>query len=175
VLNILVRPARADDFPTLQRIYRRASLSNGGDRVALLAHPELLRLDSELISRGRTRVAVLPGTSLVGFASTSPAGDHRLELDDLFTDPRWRRRGVARALVDQIVSDARSDEVTRMNVIANEHARAFYAATGFVVVARVRTQLGVGIRMHLDIASRSTLESGAGSEAHRPRATHSRL
>ena len=42
--TVYVRDARANDEPTLARIFRRASLSNAGDREVLLADPEALTL-----------------------------------------------------------------------------------------------------------------------------------
>src|SRR3954468_1708711 len=80
----VVRDARPADQPALERVFRRASLSNAGDRAALLANPEFLALDTTLIGRGRTRVATLADDTIVGFASTSRVEDGVLELDDLF-------------------------------------------------------------------------------------------
>jgi GNAT superfamily N-acetyltransferase len=39
--------------------------------------------------------------TLVGFATWSDAGGN-YELEDLFVDPGWRRRGIAAALVDRV-------------------------------------------------------------------------
>src|SRR3954464_11791326 len=127
-----VRAATAADEPAVARIFRRASLSNAGDRDALLAHPEALVLADDLIARGRTRVATTPDGTVVGFASTRPGGRGVLELDDLFVDPLARRRGAARQLVRRIVADAAAEGVVRMEVTANPHALDFYAAVGFV-------------------------------------------
>ena len=38
----VVRAAEAGDLGALQRVFRRASLHNAGDREVLLAHPEVL-------------------------------------------------------------------------------------------------------------------------------------
>jgi N-acetylglutamate synthase-like GNAT family acetyltransferase len=151
VIEIVVRAARAEDHPALQRIFRRASLSNTGDRAELLAHPEVLRLDEDLVDRGRTRVATIPEDTIIGFASTSFIRDGVLELDDLFTDPDWRRHGAARRLVHEIMKEAVEEQVTRLNVIANEHALDFYRATGFAADGPARTLLGGGIHMHLNV------------------------
>ena len=118
-MAIVVRAARPEDYRSLQRIFRRASLSNPGDRAALLAHPEVLRLDPNLIGRGRTRVATVSDTAVIGFASTSISSDGVLELDDLFVDPDWRRHGVARQLVQRIAAEAAEEHVERLEVVAN--------------------------------------------------------
>ena len=150
--DIAVRRARADDREALQRVFRRASLSNVGDREALVAHPEALRLSADLVSQGRTRVATLADDSVIGFASTMPNGAGSIELDDLFVDPDWQRRGAARQLVAQIVIEAAAERVKRIDVTANDHALPFYRSAGFVEDSRVETSFGVGTRMHLDVA-----------------------
>ena len=149
---IVVRSGRPEDHSTLQRIFRRASLSNPGDRAGLLARPGVLRLDDNLIGRGRTRVAALTDGKIIGFASTSVGDRGALELDDLFVDPDWRRHGAALRLVQQIAGEAADEQVVLINVIANAHALEFYLAAGFESDVSTRTPLGVGIRMHLDIA-----------------------
>src|SRR3954454_21324929 len=94
-----VRDAEPGDEPALARIFRSASLSNAGDRDALLAHPEALTLSADLPARGRTRVATAADGTVVGFASTRPTTPGVLELDDLFVDPEAMRTGVARQLI----------------------------------------------------------------------------
>jgi ribosomal protein S18 acetylase RimI-like enzyme len=151
--TIVVREATAADGPAVARIFRSASLSNPGDRDVLLAHPDALVLDDGLLARGRTRVATSDDGAVVGFASTRPTGPGVLELDDLFVDPGARRRGAARQLMHRIVAEAVADHVLRIEVTANPHALDFYEAVGFVADARQETELGSGLRMHLDVAA----------------------
>jgi len=92
-VGIDVRPATPADEPAVARIYRSAALSNEGDRGVLLAHPDALVLDDDLLARGRTRVATGGDGTVVGFASTRPTAPGVLELDDLFVDPGARRLG----------------------------------------------------------------------------------
>jgi GNAT superfamily N-acetyltransferase len=146
-----VRRAEADDLEQISDLYRRSSLSNEGDRAILLAHPESLVFDGTPIREGRTRVALDDGR-IVGFATTRLA-EGSSELDDLFVDPLRMRRGVARALVSDAVGVVRAAGSTRIEVTANPHALDFYTAVGFVADGRTSTQFGVGIRMHLDVAT----------------------
>ena len=146
-----VRDAAADDLPALARIFRAASLSNAGDRDALLAHPEALILSAEVLAGGRTRVATDADGTVVGFAGTRPTGRGVLELDDLFVDPDAMRTGVARRLIGRIAEEAEREGVVRIEVTANPHALGFYAAVGFVAGARVDTEFGSGLRMHLEV------------------------
>lgn len=149
---MLVRGAVAADEPALARIFRDASLANAGDRDALLAHPEALNLSTDLVARGRTRVATVSDGTVVGFATTQPTDPGVLELVDLFVDPSAMRTGVARRLLFHIATEAARDGVARIDVTANPHALGFYGAVGFVAGDRVETEFGAGDRMHLDVA-----------------------
>ena len=67
-------------------------------------------------------------------SSASPPGPGRgvFELEDLFVDPGWMRRGIATALVASIADAVRARGGERLEVTANEHALGFYTAAGFV-------------------------------------------
>jgi GNAT superfamily N-acetyltransferase len=146
---LVIRPAVAADLPALQQVFRAASLSNSGDAPMLLAHPEFLVFTGDGIAAGRTLVAVASRT--IGFATVAAGPDDDAELEDLFVDPDWRRRGVARHLVQQLVQDARDNGHRRLWVTGNPHALAFYLAAGFVPDDEVDTELGTGLRMVLDL------------------------
>ncbi len=145
-----IRTARSKDVTVLRDLYRRSSLSNDGDRAGLLAHPDSLVFDDTSVGDERTRVAV-DGDRIVGFASIRRVAGIA-ELDDLFVDPDWMRRGVGRKLVLDAMAIARSLSARRIEVIANAHALAFYESVGFLIDGVSETQLGSGLRMHLDFA-----------------------
>lgn len=149
--ELAIRTATPDDMAALRAVFRRASLSNDGDRMKLLAHPDFLELSDQGVTDRRTRVADADGR-VVGFATWLGTGDVT-EIDDLFVDPDWMRRGVGRALVRDLVALARRRGVRRVEVTGNPHARAFYESVGFSRDHDVETPLGPGIRMHLDLAS----------------------
>jgi ribosomal protein S18 acetylase RimI-like enzyme len=144
-----IRTAVPVDLDRIRTVYRQASLSNEGDRDALLANPDALEFDPEPVAAGRTRVAVVGGR-VVGFATTRATGADTLELDDLFVDPDWMRQGIATALVRDAERVARAAAVARIEVVANGHALAFYRAVGFTVTGTVETRFGPGTRMRLD-------------------------
>ena len=147
-----LRTAVADDLPVLRDVFRRASLGNPGDAEMLLAHPEVLVLPDTEVLAGRSRVAVTDEGTVVGFATVLGSGPVR-ELEDLFVDPDAQRRGIGGALVADAVARASADGATRLEVTGNPHAARFYAKVGFHRVGEVRTELGPGIRMHLDITA----------------------
>jgi GNAT superfamily N-acetyltransferase len=144
-----VRDAGPADLAALRDVYRRASLSNEGDRMNLLANPDALEFPGLGGDDRRTRVATAGGR-IVGFATSVPAGAV-IELDDLFVDPAWMRRGAGRALVLDAVAIARDLEARRIEVTANQHALVFYGKAGFIADHEVRTRFGPGTRMHLDV------------------------
>ncbi len=146
-----LRTAVADDLPVLRDVFRRASLDNPGDAEMLLAHPEVLVLPDTEVLAGHTRVAVLDDGTVVGFATTLGTGPVR-ELEDLFVDPRHHRQGIGAVLVADAASLARRDKATRIEVTGNPHASRFYGRVGFARDGEVATELGPGIRMHLDLA-----------------------
>jgi len=100
--------------------------------------------------RGRCRVAVVDAATIVGFATTLVVGD-RLDIEDLFVEPEQMRRGIGRALIGDAMAYARTSGMTRIEVDGNPHALEFYEAVGFVTDAEVRTELGTGYRLHLDV------------------------
>jgi len=145
----IIRLGIPADLPAASDVYRSASLSNGGDRDNLLAHPEYLVLGPEGLAEGRTYVAEEQG-SLVGFATWIEVGGV-FELEDLFVDPGWRRRGIAAALVNRIAQVLRARGVQRLEVTANPHAMGFYRAAGFVDCGVADTVFGAAPRMMLPV------------------------
>jgi ribosomal protein S18 acetylase RimI-like enzyme len=143
----MIRLGTSADLPAAASVYRHASLSNAGDRDNLLAHPEYLILGPEGLAGGRTHVAEEDG-SVVGFATwAGTAGT--VELEDLFVDPAYRRRGIAAALVSHIAGILRARGAERLEVTANPHALGFYRAAGFIECGVAETDFGAAPRMVL--------------------------
>jgi GNAT superfamily N-acetyltransferase len=152
VAEVRVRQAVNADASALGDLFRRSSLSNAGDRASLLTHPDALEFSSDGLKEQRVRVAIVDDR-IVGFATVVAAGRVG-ELEDLFVDPDWMRRGVGRALVVDAIDRARDQGLSRVNVIANEHALVFYKNVGFVYDGTSRLRFGTGHRMHIDVPSR---------------------
>jgi len=146
-VSFVIRTALDIDMDSLRGVYRRASLSNQGDRAHLLAHEEFLELSEDGVREERTRVAVDAEGSIIGFASYLVIED-TIELEDLFVDPLWMRQGVGRELVLDVVAIARDRSFERLEVTANPHARHFYDRTGFIVDHMVETQFYSATRMY---------------------------
>ena len=146
----MIRLGTSADLAAAAGVYRRASLSNAGDRGNLLAHPEYLILGPEGLAEGRTHVAEEDGT-VVGFATWAEAAG-TVELEDLFVDPDYMRRGIAAALVNRIAEVLRARGAERLEVTANPHALGFYRAAGFTGCGTAETEFGAGSRMVLAIS-----------------------
>ena len=145
----MIRLGVPADLSAASDVYRSASLSNAGDRDNLLAHPEYLILGPEGLAEGRTHVAEEDG-SVVGFATWIEAAGI-FELEDLFVDPGWMRRGIATALLNRIADVLRERGVERLEVTANPHALGFYGAIGFIDCGVAETVFGTAPRMVLAI------------------------
>jgi GNAT superfamily N-acetyltransferase len=145
----VIRLGAPADLPAAADVYRRASLSNAADRDNLLAHPQYLILGPDGLAEGRSYVAEDNG-SVVGFATWVEIDD-TVELEDLFVDPDWMRRGIATALVHRIADVLRVRGVERMEVSANPDALEFYRSVGFIEVGVAETEFGPGSRMVLEI------------------------
>jgi ribosomal protein S18 acetylase RimI-like enzyme len=143
----MIRLGTSADLAAASSVYRRASLSNAGDRDSLLAHPEYLILGPEGLAEGRTHVAEQDG-SVVGFATWAETAGI-IELEDLFVDPGSRRRGIATALVNRIAEVLRARGEERLEVTANPHALEFYRAAGFTDCGVAETDFGAAPRMVL--------------------------
>jgi ribosomal protein S18 acetylase RimI-like enzyme len=144
-----IRTATTEDFAALDALKWRSSMVNERDRDWMLANKELAGFEGIGLAEGHIRVAE-DGDQMIGFATALPE-DGYLELEDLFVDPDWMRRGVATALIADICTRGDALGVDRIEVTANDHALAFYEAAGFVQVGIVETGFRPGLRMHLDI------------------------
>jgi ribosomal protein S18 acetylase RimI-like enzyme len=170
VAPVRIRHATLDDLDAVQDVYRRASLSNDGDRPHLLAHPDALDFPDVAIREARTRVACLGDGSIVGFITAELHRDG-LEIVDLFVAPEWMRHGIGRTLVSDAASAAAEAGLDRLEVTGNGHALAFYLGVGFAVDHLVETRFGSGYRLHRDIASPAR-DAGPGRRGGRPGQSH---
>jgi GNAT superfamily N-acetyltransferase len=147
----MIRLGTPSDLDRVAEVYRTASLSNPGDRDRLLAHPEYLVLDPDGLTEGRTHVAEEDG-SVVGFATWAETDRGRMELEDLFVDPKWMRRGIATALVDCIADALRSRGADTLEVTASPDALGFYRSVGFIDFGVAQTAFGSAPHMRLSLS-----------------------
>jgi N-acetylglutamate synthase-like GNAT family acetyltransferase len=146
--DFLIRQAATHEQKELEELELRASLTNAGDRDALLANPDAIELPLAQIAAGGLFVAEWNG-AIVGFAAVEPRADGDSELDALFVDPNMRRRGIARALLNHCAQVARAGQSVALYVVGNPHAKDFYTACGFDVIGTTETRFGPGLLMRM--------------------------
>ena len=144
--EVSIRPARPDEQTMLESLQRRASLSNPGDRDAVLANPDAIALPIEQIAEGCVFVAERDGV-VAGFAAVVPRPDGGAELDALFVEPRLWKQGIGRELVEHVADVARMRTASFLHVIGNPHAEGFYVSCGFSATGTIDTRFGVGLAM----------------------------
>lgn len=148
--NVIIRAATPAEREALEALQRRTSLTNEGDREALLANPDAIEIPLEQIAAGRVFVSELSGAT-VGFSAVEPRPDGETELDALFVDPNARRRGVGRLMVESCAGVARNQGSKALHVIGNPHAEEFYIACGFKQIGTTETRFGVGLLMRKEL------------------------
>lgn len=148
--DLSIRTATPDEQKALEALQLSASLTNEGDREALLANPDAITVPLEQIAAGRVFVAALGGT-MVGFSAIELRSDGETELDALFVDPNVRRHGVGRLMVDYCADAARKQGSRALHVIGNPHAEEFYIACGFKQTGTIETRFGVGLLMRKEL------------------------
>lgn len=139
--NFVIRRAMISEQRVLEELQMRASLTNAGDREALLAHPDAIQVPTEQLAAGFVFVAETD-EFIAGFAAVLHRSDGDAELDALFVDPNKRRLGIARLLVEHSCDIARSRGGAFLHVIGNPHAREFYLACGFQSTGTSETRFG---------------------------------
>jgi len=142
-VNRLLAPAdRKDAF----EIYIARSLTEEIDRV------------SEYYSErnGGFWVAV-EGVGIVGMFGLEPSGEGAMELRRMYIDPDFRRRGIARKMLDFAEQQCRRRQRRRMDLSTSElqrEALALYRNAGYALVreevaeAASHKTLGGGIRRY---------------------------
>ncbi len=62
-------------------------------------------------------------------------------LINVFTEPDWRRRGVGRSLMQQVIEWSREERLDRLVLHASDAGRALYEKMGFIATNEMRLDL----------------------------------
>jgi GNAT superfamily N-acetyltransferase len=98
-------------------------------------------LEAILADRSRGRIFVArEGSEVVGMASllytvSTAEGGKAALFEDLFVDPKYRRKGVGAKLVSYVIQQARAEGVLRITLhtdLENDTALELYRKLGFV-------------------------------------------
>ena len=71
------------------------------------------------------------GTSGMSFVEKPPSGKMGL-LSSMYTDPEYRRRGIAKELLDRVVKEARNYGCGTVQITASDMGVKLYSAYGFI-------------------------------------------
>lgn len=142
-MKLNIRIAHPDDRLNLSALKRRASLAGetGDVLQSLLEDPTLTDIDEELLANNEVIVAE-QGSTIVGFVSLSAQDGNDAELEDMFVEPSHWRQGIGRELMRAAEREALAWGATRLRVVGNPNALAFYTALGFAQVGERKTELG---------------------------------
>jgi ribosomal-protein-alanine N-acetyltransferase len=128
VSDIVIEPMRTEDLPQVLAI-EVASFSQPWT-------PEMFESDlarTDLAALLVARAAAGPSTPVAGYICTYRLTDE-LHVNNLAVHPRWRRQGVASALLQAALELGRRDRARRAILevrISNLGAQALYRAFGF--------------------------------------------
>lgn len=124
-MDIMIRPFAAGDIPTAAALDRELFSLPWSERdyADLLAHDYCFTL-----------AAVTPAEKLVGFVSLQDLCGEA-SIDKIMTDPAYRRRGVAEALLREAFRAGAQRSITAYTLevrVSNAPAIALYEKLGFV-------------------------------------------
>ena len=120
----------SDDAFEILRAKARVRLKEwleSGDYIGWLATPA----DKPKTIVGGAGVQVQP--ILPRPLNSSTIGEGRQgTIVNVFTEPRWRRRGIAGVLVKEIITWSRNEQIDRMLLHASDKGRLVYERLGFI-------------------------------------------
>jgi len=135
---ITIRAVRAEDVPVLYRMLRESAVEQGGEHK-LCANPENLVQDGFESRPPRFQCLLAEcGGEAAGIALYFPVystwiSRTALYLEDLYVTPEFRRRGVARALMQELAAVAQAEGCGFIRwLVLRDNSRAirFYESLG---------------------------------------------
>ena len=140
---VKVRQAGPDDQQQLNTVMRCASLAveTGEVLQRLMEEPEHLQVDDQLVAAGQVVLAEADGV-VVGLASFVITESAHAELDGMFVDPSYWRRGIGRMIFEATERELIARQATGIRVVSGASAVDFYKSVGFSIVGEERTPLG---------------------------------
>lgn len=154
--TISLRRAAPADLSAVDRLlarsYPRLLAADYPPSTLVLAVPRIARARPELLASGTYFLAEDPDGAVLaagGWTRAVPSGAQGFEntghVRHVATDPAVARRGVGRALMAQVMQDARGAGMEWLDCLSTRTAVPFYAALGFRVLFPVDVPLAPGI------------------------------
>lgn len=130
---MIVRRAKPQEAAELTALIYASKKSNGYDDAFMTACAEELRLTPEMIEAQLVWVA--EDDRLLGCVTLETDAAEG-EVTKFFVASDAKRRGVGRALWDQVLAAAKEQELTRLTLDADPEAVPFYEAMGFRTIGK---------------------------------------
>jgi ribosomal protein S18 acetylase RimI-like enzyme len=135
--EVVIRPAVADDVPAILTLLANSAEAQGSPSSLCVDAKSLLRDGfgpqprfHALLAKVNDRPA---GLALYFFQYSTWISTNGLYLEDLYVEPEYRRRGIARALMRELARIARDNDCGRFQwlvMATNESAIRFYESVG---------------------------------------------
>ncbi|MEQ8406122.1 MAG: GNAT family N-acetyltransferase [Oceanicaulis sp.] len=141
--EVALSPARPGHGPALNRLILRSKAYWGYDAEMMNIMARVLRLDPDAMATGRAMAGWRGGEPLGVAQISQPHEDERgrsMALDLLFIAPDAIGTGLGRILYDWAVTQARAAGCTRLDILSDPNAEAFYLAMGARKVADRQSQ-----------------------------------
>lgn len=152
-IAVTIREGTVADIPEITRQRRRMCEDMNYSDDSALSKMTALTADylSKAIPDGsfRSWLACDDGRVIAGGAVViSPWPSHAYDLDcrrvtilNVYTEPEYRRRGVARQLMETIIAWCKQQGFARVTLHASEHGRHLYESLGFADSNEMRLNL----------------------------------
>jgi predicted N-acetyltransferase YhbS len=134
-MDTAIRRGTASDAGELTALAHRAKAYWGYPREWLAVWRDELTLTPEYVTRHFTFVAV-DREKIVG-SSVLQHEHESWSLEHLWVEPAFQRRGIGRALVRRALEEAARQGASRVEVVADPFAEAFYTRLGARRTAQV--------------------------------------
>lgn len=155
-LKIEIRPGRREDVPgvdaLLARSYPQLLKADYPPSTLVTAVPLISRAQPGLITCGTYHVATTEAGRIIaagGWTRRNPSTGQAMQglgnIRHFATDPAYLRRGIASALMDRCLREARAEGLRTMACYSTRTAVPFYARHGFRTLAEVTIELSAGV------------------------------
>ena len=127
----LVEAFRAQSLETLHRMFGRgeyvgwlASLENEPGQIVAGAGLQLREVPPHPQTNPNGRIDIVSGRQAI--------------IQNVFTEPEWRRRGLAALLIERIIDWTREQGIDSLLLHASDEGRALYERLGFIATTEMR-------------------------------------
>jgi GNAT superfamily N-acetyltransferase len=122
---------RVQSLETLQRMFDRgeyvgwlAGLENEPGRIVAGAGVQLREVQPHPQTNASGRIDIVSGRQAI--------------IQNVFTEPKWRRRGLAALLIERIIDWTREQGIDSLVLRASDEGRALYERLGFIATTEMR-------------------------------------